>query len=230
MTCSATTKQMNATLLIQNHQSAIRQLKTLALLLVMACWISSPACAGPEHARSNPREEIALIKYGGRDNTVAILPTGESLHFRDEFRKITKPKGCEERYYYLTLAMNRLTADGYQVAAMNHETVVLRRYPDTIPHQHFSVALVRYGGQKNSVIILPDGQVENLQSWFEQHPEPPDNVDKRFFYLTLGINRATAIGFSFFSMDMGYTCEGFFPVDGALLVKQSEPESGASPQ
>ena len=71
--------------------------------------------------------EYATIRWSGRDNTHVIRPGGRTEIIGAELRRMKKPDGVDERSFYLNIAMNGLSKEGYEIAALLNDEVVMKR-------------------------------------------------------------------------------------------------------
>jgi hypothetical protein len=104
-------------------------MKTILLTLVcivtaLACFTATPRAA-EEH--SGATFEYATIRWGGRDNTHIIRPGTKVEFIGTELRKVQKPDRADERSFYMNLAMNGLSKEGWKLAAMTNDDIVMKR-------------------------------------------------------------------------------------------------------
>jgi len=71
--------------------------------------------------------EYATIRWAGKDNTHIIRPGGQVEFIGVELRKLPKPDRTDDRAFYMNLAMNGLTKEGYEFAGMTSDEIVMRR-------------------------------------------------------------------------------------------------------
>jgi hypothetical protein len=71
--------------------------------------------------------EYVTIRWAGRENTHIIRPGGQVEIIGLELRKISKPDRTDDRAFYMNLAMNGLTKEGYEFAGMSSDEIVMRR-------------------------------------------------------------------------------------------------------
>lgn len=71
--------------------------------------------------------EYLTIRWAGRDNTHIIRPGGKVEFIGHEFRKMAKPDRTDDRAFYMNIAMNGLTKDGWKFAGMTHDEIVMKR-------------------------------------------------------------------------------------------------------
>jgi hypothetical protein len=76
---------------------------------------------------ATPKFEYVTIRWGGRDNTHVIRPGGTVEFIGIELRKLPKPNAADERAFYMNAALNGLAAQGFEIAAMTSDDVVMRR-------------------------------------------------------------------------------------------------------
>jgi hypothetical protein len=71
--------------------------------------------------------EYVTIRWAGKDNTHVIRPGGQVEFIGMELRKLPKPDRADDRAYYMNLAMNGLTKEGYEFAGMTSDEIVMKR-------------------------------------------------------------------------------------------------------
>lgn len=71
--------------------------------------------------------EYATIRWDGRDNTHVIRPGGLVESIGPQLKAVTKPSRTDERSFYLNVAINGLVKEGWEVAAMTSDDILLRR-------------------------------------------------------------------------------------------------------
>ena len=72
--------------------------------------------------------EFATIRWDGRNNTYLIRPNGKVDKFKQVFEKAPpRPDGIDERTYYMTIAMNAVAKEGFDLAGMTQEQFVMKR-------------------------------------------------------------------------------------------------------
>lgn len=71
--------------------------------------------------------EYLTVRWAGRENTHIIRPGGQVEFLGAELRKVTRPDRCDERSFYLNVAMNGLVKEGWEFAGMTTDDIVMRR-------------------------------------------------------------------------------------------------------
>ncbi len=97
--------------------------------LVLGGYFFRPVMAQP---KLPPQTfQYAVIKWGGRENTHVIRPNGEfemlGPLFADLAKRREKGERVDDRALCMTLAINALAKEGYEVAAMTADQVVMKR-------------------------------------------------------------------------------------------------------
>jgi hypothetical protein len=72
--------------------------------------------------------QFITLRWQGRDNSKVIRPNGKAEALRPLFEKFPRPDGLDERAYYLNIAINAFAVEGYDVAAMNNDEIIMRRF------------------------------------------------------------------------------------------------------
>lgn len=103
-------------------------MKKSILLLVLVLSAAGFLLARSRAADSEPIrvERIAVIKWDGRNNSHIIYHDGRIENLQPVFEQFSKPRDCDERYYYLTLGINALTRHGYSFEQLNGDAVVMK--------------------------------------------------------------------------------------------------------
>lgn len=85
-------------------------------------------CRVPVHAQMpSSATEYATIRWGGRENTHIIRPGGKVEFIGPELRKLPRPDRCDERSFFMNIAMNGLVKEGWEFAGMTVDDIVMRR-------------------------------------------------------------------------------------------------------
>jgi len=71
--------------------------------------------------------EFATIRWQGRDNTHLIRPNGKVEKLKPLFERVPRPDGIDERAYYMTIAINAVAREGYELAGMTPDEIVMKR-------------------------------------------------------------------------------------------------------
>lgn len=71
--------------------------------------------------------EYVTIRWAGRDNTHLIRPGGEVEFIGPQLRTVKKPDRTDERAFYMNVALNGMAKEGFELVAMTHDEMVLKR-------------------------------------------------------------------------------------------------------
>jgi len=72
--------------------------------------------------------EFATIRWDGRENTYLIRPNGKVDRFKQVFEKApARPDGIDDRTYYMTIAMNAVAKEGFDLAGLTQDQFVMKR-------------------------------------------------------------------------------------------------------
>ncbi len=104
-----------------------RSLVTTALLVIAAMFVLHLFAADPKPPVAPGAYEYVTIRWAGKDNTHIIRPGGQVEFIGLELRKMPKPDRTDDRAFYMNLAMNGLTKEGYEFAGMSSDEIVMRR-------------------------------------------------------------------------------------------------------
>lgn len=96
----------------------------VAAVLTLGCLLPR----GVAFAQGTPAShEYLTIRWGGKEHTHIIRPGGQVEFIGAELRKFTRPDRCDDRAFYLNIAMNGLVKEGWEFAGMNPDEIVMRR-------------------------------------------------------------------------------------------------------
>ncbi len=94
----------------------------LALIgLAAATQISAFAQSAPA------RVEYIDIRWDGTDRMCVVYPDGKVVFFWPEVKDIPRPDDANKRAFYLTIEMNRLTKEGYELAGFISDEILMKR-------------------------------------------------------------------------------------------------------
>lgn len=78
-------------------------------------------------AKTSATQEYLTIRWAGKENIHLIRPGGTVEFIGGEVRRFPKPDRADERSFYMNVAMNGLTKEGYEFVAMTSEEIVMKR-------------------------------------------------------------------------------------------------------
>jgi hypothetical protein len=104
----------------------IKLYAVLALACVLGGLVAMRAFAAES---AGGTVEYATIKWAGRDNTHVVLPGGKVEFLGPQFRNFAKPDRTDDRAFYMNLAINALGKQGFELAGMSSDEIVMRRSP-----------------------------------------------------------------------------------------------------
>ena len=105
----------------------VRQILQLGIALAAGFFILRLFAAEPGKSKPVARYEYVTIRWAGKDNTHTVRPGGQVEFIGSELRKMPKPDRTDDRAFYMNLAMNGLTKEGYEFAGMTLDEIVMRR-------------------------------------------------------------------------------------------------------
>ena len=95
----------------------------LALILLGAVLPRMFAAESPSRATY----EYVTIRWAGKENTHIIRPGGNVEFIGGQLRQARKPDKADDRSFYLNVAMNGLTKEGYEFAGISADDIVMKR-------------------------------------------------------------------------------------------------------
>lgn len=99
----------------------------LSLLLLGTIFIVRLFAAESKEPKTSSSFEYATIRWAGKENTHIVRPGGQVEFIGSELRKLPRPDRTDERAFYMNLAMNGLTKEGYEFAGMTSDEIVMKR-------------------------------------------------------------------------------------------------------
>ncbi len=103
------------------------KIKTLYLLLAVGLLIGLAELKLPAASEMVGTVEYATLRWGGRENTHLIRPDGTVEILGPKFAGIKRPEKADERSFYMSLAMNALAREGFELTAMTTDDYVFKR-------------------------------------------------------------------------------------------------------
>jgi hypothetical protein len=82
------------------------------------------------HAADTPSQgtyEYTTIRWGGRENTHVIRPSGEVEFVGNQLKNLKRPDRADDRSFYMNVVMNGLAREGWELAGMTSDDIVMRR-------------------------------------------------------------------------------------------------------
>ncbi len=71
--------------------------------------------------------EYIDIRWDGTDRMCIVYPDGRVDFVGKELEKVTRPDDANKRAFYMTLAVNKMAAQGYEVVGMISDEILMRR-------------------------------------------------------------------------------------------------------
>lgn len=106
---------------------AMKKLLTLSTVATLACLTIYIVRLKAADAPGFQTHEYATIRWGGRDNTHLIRPNGKVEMLGPLLTKTSRPDRTDERSFYMNLSANAVAREGYEVVAMTHDEIVMKR-------------------------------------------------------------------------------------------------------
>src|SRR5688572_12630647 len=98
-----------------------------AVLILAVCAVLFPAKLHSADEGSAERFEYVTLRWGGRDNTHVIRPSGSVEFLGSQLNKIKRPDRADDRSFYMNIALNALAKEGYELAAITSDDYVMKR-------------------------------------------------------------------------------------------------------
>ena len=79
-------------------------------------------------AQQPPQVEFIDIRWDGVDRLCVVFPDGKVEFLgREQLKAIARPEDVDRRAFYMTIALNRMAARGYEFVAMISDEIVMKR-------------------------------------------------------------------------------------------------------
>jgi hypothetical protein len=97
----------------------------VAALLLSAMAAMQPL---PVRADEQPQKyEYITIRWDGVDRMCVMMAEGKVRFVGDEMKNITRPDDADKRAFYMTIEMNRLAKQGYEVVSLISDEIIMKR-------------------------------------------------------------------------------------------------------
>jgi hypothetical protein len=103
----------------------------VAMATLGAICISGLSSLGVAAQDMTSRVEYIDIRWDGTDRMCIVFPDGRVEFVGKELEKVPRPDDANKRAFYMTLAMNKMAAEGYEFVGMISDEIVMKR---RIPH------------------------------------------------------------------------------------------------
>jgi hypothetical protein len=101
------------------------RLAGLAALVALGMVALAPADAMAQ--APSPRVEYIDIRWDGVDRMCVIYPDGRVEFLGKEMNAIPRPDDANKRAFYMTIAMGRMIAKGYEFVAIISDEIIMKR-------------------------------------------------------------------------------------------------------
>jgi hypothetical protein len=71
--------------------------------------------------------EYIDIRWDGTDRMCIVYPDGRVDFIGKDLEKVSRPDDANKRAFYMTLAVNKMATQGYEVVAMISDEILMRR-------------------------------------------------------------------------------------------------------
>jgi hypothetical protein len=103
---------------------------TLTLIVTAALFatvFTAKKLSAADNAPTLHRYEFVTIRWAGRENTHLIRSNGKVEILGQILNQTSRPDRTDERTFYMNIAMNAVAREGFDVAAMTQDEIVMRR-------------------------------------------------------------------------------------------------------
>ena len=101
----------------------------IAMLIIAAagCWGLIRFTAKAADTSGFQTYEYATIRWGGKENTHLVRPSGKMEMLGPLLTKVQRPDRVDDRSFYMNIAMNAVAKEGYEFAGMTPDEIVMKR-------------------------------------------------------------------------------------------------------
>jgi hypothetical protein len=71
--------------------------------------------------------EYVTLRWGGKENTHVIRPSGNVEFLWSQFSKLKRPERADDRSFYMNTALNALAREGYELVSITSDDYILKR-------------------------------------------------------------------------------------------------------
>ena len=83
--------------------------------------------ATPLAQSQSPQVEYIDIRWDGVDRMCIVYPDGRVEFLADQLKPIPRPDEANKRAFYMTIAMGRMAAKGYELAGFISDEIIMKR-------------------------------------------------------------------------------------------------------
>jgi hypothetical protein len=99
-----------------------------SFIITLACiGITTAIVLFAQDAPRKAEYEYVTIRWAGKENTHLIRPGGKIEFIGSELRKLPRPDRTDDRTFYMNAALNGLAKEGYELAAMTSDEIIMER-------------------------------------------------------------------------------------------------------
>lgn len=99
------------------------------LAFAAALYLGSPVSqSASAQAMSAAGFEYIDVRWDGTDRMCIVYPDGRVDFIGKELEKVPRPDDANKRAFYMTLAVNKMAAQGYEVVGMISDEILMRRH------------------------------------------------------------------------------------------------------
>ena len=104
-------------------------MKNKTSLFILAALVCTAAYVFTSRAADTSfrTPEYATIRWGGRENTHLIRANGKVEFLGPILTRVPRPDRVDERAFYMNIALNAAAKEGYELAAMTNDEMLLKR-------------------------------------------------------------------------------------------------------
>jgi hypothetical protein len=104
----------------------MKTLASFAIAVVLLCAVMLSRSSAQGHSTAAVWE-YTTIRWAGKENTHLIRPGGQVEFIGTELRKLQRPERCDERSFYMNAAVNGLAKEGWELAGMTPDDILMKR-------------------------------------------------------------------------------------------------------
>ncbi len=96
-------------------------------LIVGACVLPGLRTVKAAEGNSSAPYEYVTLHWDGIGNTHFVRPNGTVEFLGSQFVRLKKPERADDRAYFMNVAMNTLSKEGYELMTMTADDYVFKR-------------------------------------------------------------------------------------------------------
>ncbi len=102
-----------------------QSIRGASVFLLAATVLAAPLAARAQD--SSQKYEYITIRWDGVDRMCVIMEEGKVKFVGDDMKSINRPDDTDKRAFYMTIEMNRMAKQGYEVVSLISDEIIMKR-------------------------------------------------------------------------------------------------------